>query len=271
MKLNGEKFQHLRYGHSAHLGSYTAPGNDRITSVDEAVDLGVLMEGSGKFAAQIRSAAQKGRRAAGWVLRVFNTRDERPMLTLFKSLVLSAVEYCSVLWSPQRLGLIRELEDVQRAFTRKITGVQHLDYGERLEKLKLFSLERRRDRFRIIYVWRIINGLSPNLDDDRYRINILHSARRGLECRIPALRQTSQSLKTLNDESFAVAGPMQFNCIDKNVRNHTGSLDSFKSKLDKFLWTVPDRPVIVGQQQAINCNRLDVRVSEMRRRPNNST
>ena len=229
MILNGAKFQHLRYGNSLNPGNYYTPNGESVTSVDRAVDLGVLMEGSGKFEAQIRSAAQKGRRTAGWVLRVFNTREELPLLTLFKSLVLSTLEYCSVLWSPQKLGLIRELEDVQRAFTRRISSVQHLDYGERLKHLKLFSLERRRDRFRIIYVWRIINGLSPNLDDERYRITVTHSARRGLECRIPALRQTSQYLKTLNDESFAVAGPMQFNCIDKSIRDHTGSLDSFKN------------------------------------------
>ena len=193
------------------------------------------------------------------------------MLILFKSLVLSTVEYCSVLWSPQKLGLIRELEDVQRAFTRKIAGVEHMEYGDRLKKLNLYSLERRRDRYRVIYVWRIINGWSPNLDDDRHKISTSFSARRGLECRIPAMSQTSQSLKTITDESFAVAGPRQFNCIDKDIRSHNGTIDSFKAKLDKFLWTIPDQPVIVGQQQALNCNRLDVRVSELRRRSNNST
>ena len=109
-------------------------------------DLGVLMDNTGRFDAQIRSAAQKGRRNAGWILRVFATRQERPMLILYKALVLSMVEYCSALWSPQKLGLVREVEAVQREFTKKISGLENKSYTERLKVLCLFSLERRRDR-----------------------------------------------------------------------------------------------------------------------------
>ena len=186
------------------------------------------------------------------------------MLILLKALVLSSLEYCSIVWYPQKLGLIRELEKVQRSFTKKISGIKHLEYSERLKQVDLFSLERRGDRFMIIYVWRIINGLSPNLDNESCKIRTSYSTRRGLKYLIPALSRTSHSLQTLTDESFAVAGPKQFNYIEKDLRNHNGSLDNFKTKLDRFLWTFPDQPVLVGQQQSINCNRLDVRVSDMR-------
>ena len=50
----------MAIGKSTFPGTYTTPNGDTITSVNEAVDLGVIMEGSGKFGAQIRSAAQKG-------------------------------------------------------------------------------------------------------------------------------------------------------------------------------------------------------------------
>ena len=166
MQLNGNKFQHLRYGKSTSLdlGGYKTPDGAPISQVDQVMDLGVLMEESAKFDAQVRAAAMLGNRYAGWVLRVFATRQQGPMLILFKSLVLSRLEYCSALWAPQKLGLIRELENVQRAFTKKIIGMQDHCYEDRLRLLNLFSLERRRDRYRVIYVWRIINGLSPNLD-----------------------------------------------------------------------------------------------------------
>ena len=143
MQLNGEKFQHLRVGKATHP-DYKTPDDVLITQVEQVTDLGVMMESSAKFDAQVRSAALMGSRYAGWVLRVFATRQERPMLTLFKSLVLSRLEYCSALWSPQRLGLIRELENVQRSFTRKIAGMQYHSYEERLRLLSLFSLERSR-------------------------------------------------------------------------------------------------------------------------------
>ena len=191
------------------------------------------------------------------------------MLILLKTLVLSMVGYCSALWSPQKLGQIRELESVQRAFTRRISGLELLDYESRLKRLKLFSLERRRDRYRVIYVWRIINGLAPNLDDEGFRIQTGYNSRRGLECKIPNLSRSSSALQTITEESFAVAGPRVFNCIDRELRCYTGKPDTFKAKLDTFLLQIPDKPVLVGQPQSINCNRLDVRVLEHRRSPNN--
>ena len=187
------------------------------------------------------------------------------MPILYKALVLSMVEYCSALWAPQKLGLVRDIESVQRQFTKKISGLENMSYVERLKKLRLFSLERRRDRFRIIYVWRIINGLSPNLSDLRYKIITKINLRRGLECKIPVLNRSANrtnSLQTLADGSFAVAGPKLFNCIDRDIREYSGPLSGFKNKLDRFLWTVPDVPVVIGQSQEIHCNRVDIRVQQ---------
>ena len=69
------------------------------------------------------------------------------MLTLFKSLVLSRLDYGygSQLWSPYKAKDIRLLESVQRAFTKHIQGMHTYSYADRLSMLKLYSLQRRRD------------------------------------------------------------------------------------------------------------------------------
>ena len=41
--------------------------------------------------------------------------------------------------------------------------MQILEYSERLVSFKLYSLQRRRERYCIIYVWKIFEGLVPNL------------------------------------------------------------------------------------------------------------
>ena len=79
-------------------------------------------------------------------------RDPHLMLTLFKSLVLSRLDYASQLWSPYLLKHIYLTEKVQRAFTKHITGMRDFSYSKRLEILKLYSLQRRRERYSIIYV-----------------------------------------------------------------------------------------------------------------------
>ena len=68
---------------------------------------------------------------------------------------------------------IDQLEKIQRSFTKHITGMQGLDYSDRLVFLKLHSLQRRRERYCIIYVWKIIEGLVPNFSNPIVHIQIV--------------------------------------------------------------------------------------------------
>ena len=99
----------------------------------------------------------------GWVLRVFQSRKRSLMLTLLKSLVIPLLEYCCPLWNPWKSKDIQAIEAIQRTFTYKITKVQHLNYWERLHELKLYSLQRRRERYIIIYIWMITQLMVPNI------------------------------------------------------------------------------------------------------------
>ena len=96
-----------------------------------------------------------------------------------KSLVMSRLEYTSQLWSPYLLKHVYLIKKGQRAFTKHISGMCFLSYSKRLEVLKLYSLQRRRERYGIIYVWKIIEGLVSNLSDP---ITCSFSDRRGRAC-----------------------------------------------------------------------------------------
>ncbi len=56
------------------------------------------------------------------------------------------------MWSPAKRHEIVELEMVQRRFIKRIEGIEHLTYPEQLKKLKLYSLERRKERYLLIYL-----------------------------------------------------------------------------------------------------------------------
>ena len=49
------------------------------------------------------------------------------MLTLFKSIVLSRLDYGSQLWSPFLIKHITQLEKIQRSFPKHITGMNDFD------------------------------------------------------------------------------------------------------------------------------------------------
>ena len=118
-------------------------------------DLGVFLTDDAKWETHIATISTEAKRIAGWALGVFRDRSKRTMLTLFKALIRPKLEYCSALWSPTMIGDIAKLEGVQRFYTRRIEECSGMDYWERLKYLRIQSLQRRRERFMIIHLWKV--------------------------------------------------------------------------------------------------------------------
>ena len=187
------------------------------------------------------------------------------MLTLFKSLVLPILEYCSQLWSPCTIGVIRQLEAVQRSFTYKIDGMRDLNYWERLRELGLYSLERRRDRYAIIYVWKIVNSMVPNISEGEDRIKTQNHIRRGTLCVVPRLSgRALRSVQTMREHSLAVLGPRLFNELGPELREYKGKLEGFKCRLDRFLNAVHDKPALPHYVQSACGNSLLDQLAQQR-------
>ena len=178
-------------------------------------------------------------------------------MTLFKATVLTLVEYCSQLWCPVKIGEIRRLESVQRNFTSKINSLTNLTYWERLENLKLFSLERRRERYAILYIYKIFLGLVPNFESERWSFKFKWNPRRGLLCDVPAINTSATAkVRTMVEGSFAVRGPRLFNCIPVKIRSENLSVVSFKRHLDEFLSKVDDKPSFPNYSLQVPSNSL---------------
>ena len=168
MEFNSTKFECVRYGHITELREsthYTSKDGSPIIEVDHIKDLGVTMSRDGTFSRHIIMTTETAKQMYGWILRTFLTRETVPTLTLWKSLIRSMLEYCCQLWNPSRKGDVQMLEQVQRNFIRKITGMEQLPYWEQLHALSIYSLERRHERYLIIYTWRIMEGQVPNISE----------------------------------------------------------------------------------------------------------
>ena len=252
MQFNDKKFECLRYGINKVLKEstqYIANSGNTIENAEHVRDLGVYMSSDGTFNKHVSETVIRAKSMCGWILRTFRTRDMEPMLQLWKSLVRSNIDYCCQLWNPNKVGAIQDIEQTQRSFIRKINGMQQLSYWEQLAALSLYSLERRRERHIIMCVWRILEGLAPNFNyPDAGGIQPVLSERRGRSCVVPLVSQYAPaSAKNIRYSSFGVIGPKLFNIMPKEIRNlFDCSLDKFKHKLDSFLQTVPDEPLVPG-------------------------
>jgi len=69
------------------------------------------------------------------------------MLQVYKTMLMSHLDYCMHFWSPHYQKDVETLERVQRRFSRMLPGLEGVGYKERLNKIGLFSLERQRMRW----------------------------------------------------------------------------------------------------------------------------
>ena len=122
--------------------------------------------------------------------------------------------------------------------------MEGLDYHERLKKLNMYSLERRRERYFIIYGWQQIEGLKENVMN-------LKTNWRGRNRNITSNpvkeyvegRRLSRKQRTSVHNCPARRVERAFNCIPTNLKSLTGvQTEAFKGKLDRWLRGIPDLP-----------------------------
>lgn len=258
MEFNSDKFELLRYrGRSTKdIQSHTTYRSNDGSTIEEKEhvrDLGITLSNDATFTQHIMERCEAVKSKIAWVLRTFKSRQPTPMLTLWKTLILCHLDYCSQLWSPSKAGNIQSLELLQKAFISKIEGMSGLSYWDQLKKLKLYSLERRRERYQIIYTWRIMEGQVPNLDCTPVRTT--DSERRGRTCIPPHIPSSApHRIQSIRFASLSHKGPRLFNCLPRDIRDLKGcSTDTFKRTLDCYLSTVPDEPLLPSLTQFRRC------------------
>ena len=150
------------------------------------------------------------------------------MLTLWKTLIQSKLDYCFQLWSPNDQGSISKLESVARNFTSQITGCESQDYWERLSSLKMYSQERRRERYEIIFIWKILQDFVEG-----YPLHTLQHDRRGRTVQVSPYHPSAPApVRKAREASLSVKGAKLFNTLPRGLRDIlTGTVDIFKREL----------------------------------------
>ena len=261
MCLNEEKFQLLQHHVSSrnfktmlalpfvyYENCYFA--NESVIDPSSSIsDLGIVMQEDLGFSSHISDIVKRARNKLSWALGVFKSRSEIVICTLYKSIVRPILEYCCIVWNSEKILDISSVEAIQRTATSKISSISHLNYWDRLKALNLMSLQRRRERFIIMYMHKILKNKVPNDLSVEFYTNI----RLGIKACIPSLPRFRSHLSAY-DSSFAVKGPKLWNLLPKYL-NCIDNFESFKQNLDNFILSYPDQPPVHGYTTA-NSNSL---------------
>ena len=191
-------------------------------------DIGLVVDRKLNFEKHISEKVNKANSIVGLIRRTYEYLDEESFLLLYKALVRPHIEYANACWSPYKRKDIDEVENVQRRATRLIPSLRHLDYEQRLRKLKLPTLVYRRLRGDMIELYKIHKGLY-----DEEIVNFLtpgiSNNTRGHVHRL----YLKYARLNVRKNFFGIRCVSIWNNLPKAVVN-APSVKSFEGRLDKF-------------------------------------
>ena len=242
MIFNLEKCHVLHFGTTNPRNSYTI--NDHpLLHVDEEKDLGIIISSSCTPSKQVSAAAMKANQVLGQLLRTFTYRDRYTFIRLYQQYVRPHLELCVQAWCPWLQQDIDLLENVQRRAVRAVSGLSG-SYNEKLQQLKMLSLEERRHRGDMIETFKIVRGIEDVDLSTFFSISCSHhnhATRQAVTVNeddnttIPSyglLKGPSRLDLRSNFFTQRVVNP--WNSLPRSVKNSL-SVNSFKNNYDKFL------------------------------------
>lgn len=153
------RFSRRRQGASTtNVSPYNVNGTN-ISFVPSYRDLGVLVDIDLKFHSHIMNRVRFVNCLTNNILSSTVCREAEFIINIYTSHVRPILEYGSSVWNTGYLGDLRQLERVQRRWTRVVRGLEESPYETRLKTLNLFSFQGRLLRADLILVYKIFHGL----------------------------------------------------------------------------------------------------------------
>ena len=259
MEFNSGKFEWLRYAavpEQSPIYQYQSPNSSCIEQKQNLRDLGVRLSSDMSFSLHIEKVVTTASQMVGWGLRTFRTRRSYLLLTMFKTLVQPHLDYCCQLWCPADQGSINKIEGVQRSLLSRIreARLEKVSYWDKLRILKLYSQERRRERYLVIFIWKISQGLVEGYDLSYTNLDS-RTGRKAIPHHVD--RSAPACVRRARERSLGVKGVQLFNLLPVQLRNSEhGDLEMFKNHLDIYLSNIPDQPTIGGLTRPAETNSL---------------
>ena len=193
------------------------------------------MSSNFKWASHISKISSKANVLFYNIIRSFTSSSPLFYANLFKSHIRPLLEYNSVIWSPHLISDIKRIESVQRRFTRLVcqkTNTKFNCYEDRLEIMKLDSLETRRVRIDLLYMFKFFYNIVDINFSEHFKLHYANQIY-NLRGHSVKLQLPQYSGSTIRNRFFCERVVPVWNALPKHIVE-SQNLDIFKSRLLQF-------------------------------------
>jgi hypothetical protein len=205
--------------------------NQVIQSSSTTRDLGILISDDLECSNHIRVIVSKAFRISNLILKIFKTKKVELFKKAFYSLVLPILEYASVVWNPSYIKDIIKIESVQRRFIKRAQrkcGRVDGSYKSRLSSWKIPTLEIRRLKIDLLWVYKLVYGYVDVHRERFFRINQTDT-----DIKIYPRPLDSKSKNNTQFNTIATRTYQIWNKLPLKIRN-SSSVQTFKSNIRKY-------------------------------------
>ena len=146
-----------------HLSNLRFDNNDDIFKQPHQKHLGIVLDSKLNFNAHVDQKIKKCNRVIGLIRRLSVALPQNVLLTIYNSFVRPHLDYGDILYDkPNNENFQNKLEKVQYRACLAITGaIQGTSRTKLYDELGLHSLIKRRWCNKLIFFYKIVNGLLP--------------------------------------------------------------------------------------------------------------
>ena len=169
----------------------------------------------------------------GALKRVRGLIDRETVIKVYKSCIEPYFSYCAPVWDGIGVTLSDRLQKLQNRAVRVITQSTY-DISSRnlLDELQWYSLSINRDKQKAIFMFKTLNGLTPQYLEEMFSSRIGHYTLRDSNRKLFIPKPNTDYLK----RSFSYSGTSLWNSLPESLRL-SPSLTSFKTNLEHLIYS----------------------------------
>ena len=234
LTLNNSKTEYMIIGSKKRLSQVTADpaisvGNLEIKRVEMTKSLGLMIDESLDWTAQVEHISKKVTSGLAILRRLRDTVEFNTLITIYQSIIQPYFDYCAQVWGCLGKTLAAKVQKLQNRAFRIITRENYTTRSaDILNKLKVPNLEKRRMQQLSILMYKVKNKLVPDyLYDIFTNVSDVHdhnTRQSGADLTLP--KPKTNSMKN----AFSYRGAEVWNCLPASVKAST-TIANFKSNL----------------------------------------